>query len=205
MTTSRAISLFAFVVMFITLIAWPMAKRYVEAHPRPKHYNEDIVLIADALDLANERLERMGESLRQAEEALELASQKLDLLEDALRVRQGKMQWINAEVTAYTPYYESTQKTPSHPAFNITASGLRGGFGVCAADPIWPFGTVFYVPGLGACVVLDRGGAIRNHRTGGRHAIDFMVAPEWLDRTTAVRIAREWGRRRLAVRVLYVP
>jgi 3D (Asp-Asp-Asp) domain-containing protein len=58
---------------------------------------------------------------------------------------------------------------------------------VVAADPAVPFGTRVWVPGYGHGVVLDRGGAIRGLR------LDVYI-PD-LER------AREWGVRRLPVRL----
>jgi len=105
---------------------------------------------------------------------------------------------IKAVVTAYTPYAESTGKTPDHPLFNVTKSGFRGGGGICAADTrYWPLGTVLYVSGLGACVVLDTGGAIK-----GKYRFDYYIPG---DEQSAVRAARKWGRRNTTVYVLYKP
>jgi len=90
-------------------------------------------------------------------------------------------------VTAYTAGLESTGKRPGHPLYGVTASGVRVFPGVVAADPAIPFGTRVWVPGYGHGVVLDRGGAIRGLR------LDVYI-PD-LER------AREWGVRRLPVRL----
>ena len=37
--------------------------------------------------------------------------------------------------TAYDPGPASTGKSPGHPAYGITASGMRAGYGVVAVDP----------------------------------------------------------------------
>jgi 3D (Asp-Asp-Asp) domain-containing protein len=93
------------------------------------------------------------------------------------------------EVTAYTAYEESTGKTPSHPAFGITASGKRVQAGKTAAcPPSMPFGTRIEIEGVGERVCYDRGAAI----TEGR--IDVYM-PELND-------ALEFGRKRLKVRVV---
>jgi 3D (Asp-Asp-Asp) domain-containing protein len=93
------------------------------------------------------------------------------------------------EVTAYTAYEESTGKSPSHPAFGITASGKRVQAGKTAAcPPSMPFGTRIEIEGVGERVCEDRGAAI----TEGR--IDVYM-PELND-------ALEFGRKRLKVRIL---
>ncbi len=100
-----------------------------------------------------------------------------------------------AIVTAYTAYHESTGKNPGDKGFNITRSGVPGGYGVCAADPrYWEFGTVLYIEGLGACVILDTGGAIK-----GKWRFDYMFGGE---RDTAVKLALQWGRRLTKVWVI---
>jgi 3D (Asp-Asp-Asp) domain-containing protein len=70
----------------------------------------------------------------------------------------------------------------------VTASGARARHGTIAADTsVLPFGTIVYVPGYGYGRVEDRGGAIK----GGRLDLWFSSHDE----------AREWGRKRVSVRV----
>lgn len=70
-----------------------------------------------------------------------------------------------AECTAYTAGYESTGKTPDHPAYGITASGRKVSEGMIAADTsVLPFGTKVWIEGLGVFVVEDTGGDIKGNR-----------------------------------------
>jgi len=202
MTWDKVLTGLLLAIAVVVLLAIPLARKALERLPPPKP-NPDIVAAVEAIEEAEGALARMDYNMTKALNDLKRANEIIDSLEDVVEAKVLGNKWIKAEVTAYTPFAESTGKHPGHPAFNVTASGLAGGMGICAADPVWPFGTVFYIPGLGACVVLDRGGAIRNR--GHLHRIDYMVATDWMDRRTAVSIARQWGRRRLAVRVLYVP
>jgi 3D (Asp-Asp-Asp) domain-containing protein len=70
---------------------------------------------------------------------------------------------IRATLTAYTAGIESTGKTPSHPAYGITASGARVREGrTIAVDPrLIPIGSVVYIEGVGIRVAEDTGSAIR--------------------------------------------
>ncbi len=74
------------------------------------------------------------------------------------------------------------------PYKGLTASGYYTRPGYCACGPSYPFGTMFYIPGRGAVVCADRGGAI----TDGH--IDL-----WMESEEA---AIEWGRHNLAVIVV---
>jgi 3D (Asp-Asp-Asp) domain-containing protein len=88
----------------------------------------------------------------------------------------------------YTSGPESTGKAPEHPAYGLTARGTRARYGVCAADPMIPFGTRLWVEGYGLAIVEDRGGAIRGDR------LDLWFG----DVTTALK----WGRKTVRVVVL---
>lgn len=56
-------------------------------------------------------------------------------------------------------------KSPSHPAYGITATGMRSGRGVVAVDPrVIPLYTRLYVPGYGLAIAGDTGGAIIGNR-----------------------------------------
>lgn len=96
------------------------------------------------------------------------------------------------EVTAYTAGAESTGKTPDHPLYGITASGLPVEEGVTiACPPSMPFGTNVYIPYFdNEFTCYDRGSAI----TEGH--LDVYMAD--LDEALA------FGRRNLEVRILSV-
>lgn len=95
--------------------------------------------------------------------------------------------------TGYTAGKESTGKSPGHPEYGITFSGVKvrkDDFSTIAADPrVFPIGTIMYVPGYGFGVVADTGGAIKGKK------IDLYFA-------TKKQVYEEWGKRKVRVYVL---
>ncbi|MDR2168409.1 MAG: G5 domain-containing protein [Clostridiales bacterium] len=86
------------------------------------------------------------------------------------------------ESTAYTLSVSCTGRTPDHPWWGITASGMQAQVGVVAVDTnVIPFHTRMYIEGYGFAVAGDRGGAIRGYK------VDVF-----LDTMAEVR---QWGRR----------
>ena len=67
---------------------------------------------------------------------------------------------VRMRVTAYTA--ASSGKAPDHPAYGITASGLKAGTGIVAVDPrVVPFRSWVYVPGYGTGFAGDTGGGVK--------------------------------------------
>ncbi len=70
--------------------------------------------------------------------------------------------------TGYTAGVESTGKSPDHPSYGITYSGVkvrRDLYSTIAADPnVYPIGTVLFIPGYGYGVVADTGSAIKGNK-----------------------------------------
>jgi 3D (Asp-Asp-Asp) domain-containing protein len=83
--------------------------------------------------------------------------------------------------TAYTPSIEECGNNKG-----ITNSGkpIIPGISIAIDNKFWPFGTVFYIKGLGYAVAMDTGNAIK-----GKHRFDFAV----FDRKFAKQLgSREW-------------
>ena len=96
---------------------------------------------------------------------------------------------VNMVATAYDPGPLSTGKSPGHPAYGITATGMRATYGVVAVDPrVIPFFTRLYVPGYGYAIAGDTGGDIKENR------IDLFF-PTYGE-------AIQWGRRSVPVYIL---
>ncbi|MFW6183864.1 MAG: ubiquitin-like domain-containing protein [Chloroflexota bacterium] len=67
---------------------------------------------------------------------------------------------VRMRVTSYTA--ASSGKPPDHPAYGITASGVRAGTGIVAVDPrVVPFRSWVYVPGYGTGYAGDTGGGVK--------------------------------------------
>jgi|GEM_PF-2457735 3D (Asp-Asp-Asp) domain-containing protein len=71
-----------------------------------------------------------------------------------------------ATLTAYTAGYESTGKTPSHPAYGITASGakVKENFTIAVDPDVIPLGSLVYIEGIGIRKAEDTGSAIKGHK-----------------------------------------
>ena len=96
---------------------------------------------------------------------------------------------VNMVATAYDPGPISTGKSPGHPAYGITATGMRATHGVVAVDPrVIPFYTRLYVPGYGYAIAADTGSDIKGNR------IDLYY-PTYSE-------AIQWGRRTVPVYIL---
>lgn len=90
--------------------------------------------------------------------------------------------------TGYTAGAESTGKSPGHPNYGITFSGLevqRDELSTIAADPKFlPLGTVLYIPNYGYGIVADTGSAIKGNK------IDLYYE-------TVDEVFSQWGKKKL--------
>lgn len=95
--------------------------------------------------------------------------------------------------TGYTAGKESTGKTPDHPAYGITYSGVkvkRDLYSTIAADlDVFPIGTILFIPDYGYGVVADTGSAIKGNK------IDLYFE-------TVQDVYEQWGKREVTVYVI---
>ena len=95
--------------------------------------------------------------------------------------------------TGYTAGIESTGKTPDHPEYGITYSGVRVKrdlYSTIAADlDIFPIGTILFIPGYGYGVVADKGGAIKGNR------LDLYY-------DTVEDVYKYWGKKKVQVYIV---
>lgn len=85
---------------------------------------------------------------------------------DSFRYKQA----LDMRSTAYTASFQDTGKSPGHPQFGITYTGVKAKRGIIAVDPrVIPLGTRVYVEGVGNtpdygyAVAADIGGAIKGN------------------------------------------
>jgi 3D (Asp-Asp-Asp) domain-containing protein len=95
------------------------------------------------------------------------------------------VQVLRVHATWYNP--ASAGRSPSDPAYGITATGVPVTRGVVAVDPsVIPLGTRLYIPGYGYGVAADTGGAVRGN------VIDLGypdgVVPDWTTRWVDIYI-----------------
>jgi 3D (Asp-Asp-Asp) domain-containing protein len=89
------------------------------------------------------------------------------------------------EATGYAPWH-------GEGVDDITAIGMRAGYGVVAVDPtVVPLRSILYIEGYGKAVAGDTGGAIKGHRID----LGFNTARE----------AYQWGRRPARVFIISRP
>lgn len=111
------------------------------------------------------------------------------------RTLSAKFDSVEVVATGYSANYESTGKTPDHPQYGITYSGLKvqrdeDAVSTIAADPdIFPLGTMLWIPGYGYGIVADTGSAIKGNR------IDLYYP-------SAEEVYAEWGKKQLHVYVI---
>lgn len=95
--------------------------------------------------------------------------------------------------TGYTAGIESTGKTPEHPQYGITYSGVRVTrdlYSTIAADlSVFPLGTILFIPDYGYGVVADKGGAIKGNK------IDLYYP-------TVDDVYSQWGKKKVEVYVI---
>ncbi|MDQ0340965.1 3D (Asp-Asp-Asp) domain-containing protein [Caldalkalibacillus uzonensis] len=117
--------------------------------------------------------------------------QELKVIEQQVDFSQFPSKSVLA--TGYTAGVESTGKTPDHPLYGITYSGVkvrRDLFSTIAADPdVFPLGTILYIPGYGYGVVADTGSAIKGNK------IDLYF-------DTVEDVYRLWGKQQVDVYVI---
>ncbi|ASK62870.1 hypothetical protein CFK37_12285 [Virgibacillus phasianinus] len=112
-------------------------------------------------------------------------------IEEALNLKQYPTSTVLA--TGYTAGIESTGKTPDHPMYGVTFSGVqvtRDLYSTIAADlDVYPIGTIMWIDGYGFGVVADKGSAINGHQ------IDLYYP-------TVKDVYDEWGKKEVEVYIV---
>jgi 3D (Asp-Asp-Asp) domain-containing protein len=113
-------------------------------------------------------------------------------LEEAFDWTQYPKKSVTA--TGYTAGVESTGKSPDHPQYGITYSGVkvkRDLYSTVAADTsVFPIGTILFIPGYGYGVVADTGGAIKGNKVDLYYETVEDVYTQWGKKTIDVYIVK---------------
>ncbi|AJA41414.1 hypothetical protein AXJ14_gp095 [Geobacillus virus E3] len=118
------------------------------------------IKIQESEDRLRQRFDREIEGI---EEKIERIKQAKQIKE---KYKNNYIYSFEGVVTAYSPYEESTGKSPDDPDFKVTASGTIATQGrTIAMDKRFPFGTLVKIEGFdNIFVVQDRGGKIKGNR-----------------------------------------
>lgn len=118
-------------------------------------------------------------SVKQMDFIIEEAEEQT--IEELLQLDQYPQEKVVA--TGYTAGFESTGKTPDHPEYGITYSGVevkRDLYSTIAADlNVYPIGTIMYIPDYGYGVVADKGSAITGNKIDLYYETVDAVYDEW--------------------------
>ncbi len=124
-------------------------------------------------------------------------------LEETLDLNQYEKH--NVVATGYTAGVESTGKTPDHPAYGVTYSGVkvtRDLYSTIAADlNVFPIGTILYIPDYGYGIVADKGGAIKGNKIDLYYPTVNDVYEKWGKKAVDVYVI-EYGTGQLTEEVL---
>ena len=123
-----------------------------------KQLRQDIESTNQNLKESEERLrQRYNEEIRGIEERIKQMKEKY---------KNNYIYSFEGVVTAYSPYEESTGKSPNNPDFKVTASGVIATQGcTIAMDKRFPFGTLVKIEGFNEVFrVEDRGFKIKENR-----------------------------------------
>ena len=107
------------------------------------------------------KLERQAAVIKDKQEQIEVLEIMLEHKEDVLKETcLGEF-----EITYYTAGFESTGKTPEHPAYGITRSGamVKEGQTIATDWDVLEPGTKVYIEGVGERIVEDTGGLIKGN------------------------------------------
>lgn len=111
---------------------------------------------------------------------------------EAMNIKQYPTATVLA--TGYTAGVESTGKTPDHPMYGVTYSGVqvkRDLYSTIAADlDVYPIGTIMWIDGYGFGVVADKGSAINGNNVDLYYPTVDDVYEKWGKKEVEVSIVK---------------
>ena len=191
-----------FILLVATLIAMLSYMLNIKAEQSNGNYNQ--VSIQNNQQAASEiELEvlkelkneiRMEEKQKENEKENE-KEQEQESIQQTINMNQYSRVTVTA--TGYTAGVESTGKTPNHPQYGITFSGIKvqrdpEALSTIAADiNIFPLGTILFIPGYGYGVVADTGSAIKGYKIDLYYDTVEEVYEHWGKKTVEVYVIQE--------------
>lgn len=136
-------------------------KQFVREQSKMKDdLNEIEVKIQESEDRLRQRFDREIEGIKEQIKRIKQTKQVKE------KYKNNYLYSFEGIVTAYSPYEESTGKSPDDPDFKVTASGTIATQGrTIAMDQRFPFGTLVKIEGFNEVFrVEDRGSAIKGNR-----------------------------------------
>lgn len=176
-------------IIFIMLLMFALQSTYT--HISGVSATDLIHYVQD--ELLGMKLKSSNEERTMANVSVKSAVETPKTLEDYLGLDLTQYEKASVLATGYTAGIESTGKTPEHPLYGITYSGVkvkRDLYSTIAADlNVYPIGTIIWIPDYGYGVVADKGGAIKGNR------LDLYYE-------TVQDVYDQWGKRELDVYII---
>ena len=135
------------------------------------------------------------EVLKELKNEIRLEEKQKESIQQTVNMNQYSKVTVTA--TGYTAGVESTGKTPNHPQYGITFSGVKvqrdpEALSTIAADiNIFPLGTILFIPGYGYGVVADTGSAIKGYKIDLYYDTVEEVYQHWGKKTVEVYIIQK--------------
>ncbi len=153
--------------------------------------NNRTVSIQTAVRTAQNKEQKNDHAVKE-EQSSAAAAAGYSSLKDTLTLSNYPKKTVTA--TGYTAGFESTGKTPEHPEYGITFSGVpvqRDLYSTIAADiRVFPIGTVLFIPNYGYGVVADTGSAILGNKIDLYYPSVEAVFDNWGKKTLEVYVIK---------------
>jgi 3D (Asp-Asp-Asp) domain-containing protein len=171
--------------LFVMLVTLVFCAKLVDSQPATIVQSRTTNTVDKPLSVAAIPLKSVQQTIRTR------SNEKTEVLKPLSFLDQFES--VEVIATGYTAGKESTGKSPNHPQYGITYSGVKVRKGIVstiAADPkVFPMGTLLYIPGYGYGVVADTGSAIK----GNKIDLYFLNKKE---------VYAKWGKKNVKVYVL---
>jgi 3D (Asp-Asp-Asp) domain-containing protein len=167
--------------------------RNIDANINVQQKFEPIEQLEDTVK--NESPARNSVRIASYEKHAEQTAADSESAQTATAVEKENANIVEVVATGYYAGVESTGKSPNHPEYGITFSGVkvhRGVVSTIAADTsVFPLGTVLHIPGYGYGIVADIGSAIKGKKLDLYFETKEDVYKLWGKKTVNVRVIKK--------------